>query len=165
MARWDPFREFTRMERDMRRMLDNFFSDIWGERSRRGILPGPRRGVETPLAEREEGMIGTPPVDLADKGDTLVLRSEMPGVKKDDIKISVGEDEITVSGKVQRSKEEKDENYYYSERAYNSWQRTIPLPARVKSDKAKAKYEDGILEVTLPKTEEEKEKKKEIKVE
>ncbi|MBC7189642.1 Hsp20/alpha crystallin family protein, partial [Candidatus Aerophobetes bacterium] len=111
------------------------------------------------------GLIGTPPVDLVDKGDSLVLRSEMPGVKKEDIKISVTEDEITISGKVERAKEEKEEDYYYAERAYSSWQRTIPLPVKIKSDAAKAKYENGVLEVTLPKAEEAKAKRKEIKVE
>ena len=89
----------------------------------------------------------------------------MPGVKKDDIKISVTEDEISFAGKVERAKEEKDEDYYYCERAYSTWHRTIPLPARVKADAAKAKYENGILEVTLPKDEEAKAKRKEIKVE
>jgi len=158
MAIWDPFRELSRIEREIRRMFDEF----WGERRREGILPGRRRGE---LMEKEEGLIGTPPVDLVDKGDNLVLRCEMPGVKKDDIKISVTEDEISLSGKVERVKEEKEEDYYYAERAYSSWRRTIPLPVRIKSDAAKAKYEDGVLEVTLPKAEEAKAKRKEIKVE
>ncbi len=158
MAVWDPFREFSRIEREIRKMFDEF----WGERRRWGILPSPRRS-ELP-AEREEGLIGTPPVDLVDKGDTLVLRSEMPGVKKQDIKIAVGEDDISISGKVERKKEEKDEDYYCCERAYSAWQRTIPLPVKVKAEEAKATYENGILEITLPKAEEAKEKRKEVKV-
>ena len=89
----------------------------------------------------------------------------MPGVKKEDIKISVTEDEISISGKVEKEREEKEEDYYYAERAYSSWERIIPLPVKIKSDKAKAKYENGVLEVTLPKAEEAKAKKKEIKVE
>jgi len=97
--------------------------------------------------------VGTSPVDLIDKEDFLLLKSEMPGVRKDNIKISVTDDEVTLSGKVERKKEEKEENYYYSERAYNAWQRTIPLPVGIKSDKAKAKYENGLLEITLPKAE------------
>lgn len=158
MAIWDPFKELSRMEREMRRLFD----DLWGER-RRVALPG--RGKAELPAEREEGLIGTPPVDLVDKGDNLVLRSELPGVKKDDIKISVTENDISISGKVEKKKEKEEENYYYAERAYSSWQRTIPLPLRIKSDAAKAKYEDGVLEITLPKTEEAKAKRKELKVE
>jgi len=158
MAVWDPFREFSRIEREIRKMFDEF----WGERRRWGILPAPRR-AELP-AEREEGLIGTPPVDLVDKGDTLVLRSEMPGVKKKDIKISVSEDDISISGKMERKREEKEEDYYCCERAYSAWQRTVPLPVKVKSEEAKAKYQDGILEITLPKAEEARAKRKEIKV-
>ena len=159
MAIWDPFREFSRIEREIRRMFDEF----WGERRKWGVLPRPRRS-EVPV-EREEGLVGTPAIDLVDKGENLLLRSEMPGVKKEDIKISVTEDDITISGKVEKVKEEKEEDYYYAERAYNSWQRTIPLPVKIKADAAKAKYENGILEVTLPKAEEARAKRKEVKVE
>lgn len=159
MAMWDPFRELSRMEREIRRLFDDF----WGERKRERFLPG-RRRAEVP-AEREEGLIGTPPVDLVDKGENLVLRSEMPGVKKDDIKISVTEDNISISGKAGRSKQEKEEDYYYAERAYSSWQRTVPFPVRIKSDQAKAQYQNGVLEVTLPKAEEAKAKRKELKIE
>ncbi|TET08173.1 Hsp20/alpha crystallin family protein [Candidatus Aerophobetes bacterium] len=99
-------------------------------------------------------------MDLIDKKDALVFRAEMPGLKKKDIKISVTEDEISVSGKVERAKEEKEENYYCCERAYSSWQRTILLPVKVKAEQVKAKYQDGVLEVTLPKTEKAKAKPK-----
>lgn len=159
MARWDPFAELSRMEREMRRLFD----DVWAERRWRGALPAPK-GAELP-AEAKGELIGTPAVDLVDKGDTLVLRSEMPGVKKEDVKLSVTEDSITISGKVEQAKEEKKENYYYAERTYSSWQRSIPLPVEVKPDAAKAKYENGVLEVTFPKSEKAKAKVKEIKVE
>jgi len=158
MAIWDPFREFSRLEREMRRMFDEF----WGGRGKEA-LPGVRRTVLP--AEREKGLVGTPVADLVDKGDTLVLRSEMPGLKKQNIHISVTENDISVSGKLEKAEEEKAKDYYYSERAYSSWERTIPLPVKVKSEQVKAKYEDGILEVTLPKAEEAKAKRKEIKVE
>jgi len=158
MAIWDPWKEISRIEREMRRLFDEF----WGSEEK-GLrrLPLPKRaGVP---AEREE-LVGTPPVDLIDKEDSLVLKSEMPGVRKEDIKVSVTDEEISLSGKVERKKEEKEENYYYSERAYNAWRRIIPLPVRIQSDKAKAKYENGLLEITLPKAEEAKAKRKELKV-
>lgn len=160
MPVWDPFREFARMEREMRRMLDDF----WG--GRRGLaLPGPGRALLP--AERKEGLVGIPAVDLIEKKDSLVLRAGMPGLKKKDIKVSVTDNDITVSGKVERTKEEKEENYYYAERAYSSWERTVPLPTEVKADQVKAKYEDGILEVSLPKTEVAKAKPevREVKIE
>lgn len=163
MAIWDPWKEFSRMEREMRRLFD----ELWGVQERIGkrvALPGKGEKAVLPV-EKREALVGTPPVDLVDKDDFLILRSEMPGVKKDNIKISITDDEVTLLGKVEQKKEEKEEDYYYSERSYSSWQRTIPLPVKIKSDKVKAKYEDGVLEITLPKVEEEKKKKKEIKIE
>jgi len=158
MTIWDPWREFSQIEREMRR----FFDEFWGGRERVwGRLPSPKR-AEAP-AEREE-LVGTPPVDLIDKEDSLILKSEIPGVRKENIKVSVTDDEITLSGKVERKKEEKEKDYYYCERAYNAWKRTIPLPVRVQSDKTKAKYENGVLEITLPKTAKAKAKKKELKI-
>jgi len=158
MTIWDPWKEISRLEREMGRMFDEF----WGTEGR-GLkrLPFPKK-AEVPV-EREE-LVGTPPADLIDKEDSLLLKSEMPGARKEDIKISVTDEEVTLSGKVERKKEEKRENYYYSERAYNAWQRTIPLPVRIKSDKARAKYENGLLEITLPKAEEAKAKRKELKI-
>jgi len=159
MPRWDPFREFARMERDMR----NMFDDFWGGRARQEALPGPGK-VQLP-ARRDEALVGTPTVDIVDKKDKLVLRSEMPGAKKDNIKISIEEDRIHLSGKIEREKEEKKEDYYYSERAYSAWERTIPLPVKIKPDDVKATYKNGVLEVTLPKAEEAKAKVKDIKIE
>jgi HSP20 family protein len=102
---------------------------------------------------------------LIDKKDALVIRAEIPGVAKDNIKVKVMEDRVDVSARLERKKEEKEENYYCYERTYGAWQRSFSLPERVKSERAKAKYKDGVLEITLPKIEEEKEKKKELKIE
>ena len=159
MAVWDPFREFAKMEQEMRK----FFDELWGERQRWSALPGPRSAALP--AEKTEGTVGTPLVDLVNGDKEFVLRSEMPGVNKNDIKITVSEDSVSISGKVEKKKEEKKENYYYTERAYSSWERTIPLPEKVKSDSAKATYSNGVLELTLPKVEETHPKKREITVE
>jgi len=159
MPRWDPFREFARMERDMR----NMFDDFWGGRARQEALPGPGK-AQLPV-RREEPLVGTPTIDIVDKKDTLILRSEMPGANKDNIKISIEEDRIHLSGKIEREKEEKKEDYYYSERAYSAWERTIPLPVNIKPNDVKATYKNGVLEVTLPKSEEAKKKVREIEIE
>jgi len=161
MAIWDPWREFSRMEREMRR----WFDELWGVTEKVAKrLPSPER-ARVPAERAPEELVGTPPVDLVDKEDSLVLRSEVPGVKKENLKISVSDDEVNLTGKVERKKEEREKNYYYAERTCNAWQRTIPLPVRVQSDKARAKYEDGVLEITLPKAEEVKKKRKELKIE
>lgn len=75
IPRWDPFREVARIERDMR----NMFDDFWGGRVRKEALPGPGK-AQLPV-RREEALVGTPTVDIVDKKDKLVLRSEMPGAK------------------------------------------------------------------------------------
>jgi HSP20 family protein len=156
---WDPFREFVRFERDLRRMFDEF----WGERRRREALPGPTK-TGFPIEQRE-ALVGTPAIDLIDKKDSLILRSEMPGVKKENLKVSVNENSISISGKIEQERKTKEEDYYFCERGCSSWQRTLSLPVKVKPEKAKANYKDGLLEITLPKTEEAKAKAKEIKIE
>ena len=160
MARWDPFRELSRLEREIGRMFDELWS---GRRWARRALPGGER--LTVPAERAEELIGAPPTDLIDKKNELIVRAEIPGVEKENIKVNVTEDEVSISGRVERRKEEKEENYYRCERSYGAWQRTLSLPVRVRPDQVKAKYKDGVLEITLPKTEEEKEKRREIKIE
>lgn len=160
MVLWDPFRDLYSMERDINKMFDEF----WTERVKGGRqLPAPE-GAKAP-AEREKGFTAVATADLIDKKDALVIRAEIPGVTKDNIKVNVTEDRVDVSARLERKKEEKEENYYCYERTYGAWQRSFSLPERVKSERAKAKYKDGVLEITLPKIEEEKEKKKELKIE
>jgi len=159
MAMWEPLREFARMEQDM----NKFFDEVWGIPRRWSALPGPR-SVALP-SEQTGAKTATPLIDMVDKDSEFVLRSEVPGVNKDDMKITVSEDSVSISGKIERKKEETKEDYYYTERAYSSWERTIPLPSKVKSDSAKATYTNGVLELTLPKAEEVRSKKREIKVE
>ncbi len=160
MVLWDPFRDLYCMERDINKMFDEF----WTGKVRGGReLPAPER-AQVPL-EREKGFTAVATADLIDKKDALVIRAEIPGVAKDNIKVNVMEDRVDVSAKLARKKEEKEENYYCYERTYGAWQRSFSLPERVKSERAKAKYKDGVLEITLPKIEEEKEKKKELKIE
>ena len=160
MVLWDPFRDLYCVERDIGKVFDEF----WTGKVRTGReLDTPRRG-DVP-AERTEGLTGVPVADLIDKKDALLIRAEIPGVAKDNIKVNVMEDRVDVSARLERKKEEKEENYYCYERTYGAWQRSFSLPEKVKSERAKAKYKDGVLEITLPKIEEEKEKKKELKIE
>ena len=160
MVLWDPFRDLYRMERDIGRMFDEF----WTGRTRSGReLAAPKKGGLP--AEKTEGLTGVPVADLIDKKDALVIRAEIPGVTKDNIKVNVTEDRVDISAEAEKKKEEKEDNYYCCERTYGVWQRSFSLPERVKSEQAKARYKDGVLEITLPKTEEEKKKKRELKIE
>ncbi|MGC8547759.1 MAG: Hsp20/alpha crystallin family protein [Candidatus Micrarchaeia archaeon] len=96
-----------------------------------------------------------PDVDLIDEGDHITVKADMPGVKKDDIKLKVNKSNITISAETKKEKEEKGKNYYYSERAASSYFRSIPLPTEVLPDTADAKFEDGTLEISIKKAKEE----------
>ncbi|HEB76058.1 MAG TPA: Hsp20/alpha crystallin family protein [Nitrospirae bacterium] len=107
----------------------------------------------------------SPVVDIYEEGDDVVVKAEMPGIKKDDVDVSLTENSITISGEKKKEEKVERKNYYRLERSYGSFSRTFRLPAEVQSDKAKAKFKDGVLEVRIPKTEEAKKREKKVKVE
>jgi len=106
----------------------------------------------------------SPAVDLVDTENSLQVKVELPGVKKEDVEITLKNDVLTVKGEKKEEKEEKGENRYYIERSYGSFSRSLTLPAAVQFDKVVASFVDGVLEITLPKAEEEKARQVEIKV-
>jgi HSP20 family protein len=94
---------------------------------------------------------GEPKVDIIENDKDIVVKADLPGVKKADMQVSVTEDTITFRGEMKSSVETKKEDYFHSERFCGSFSRTLPLPTLVDSAKAKAKFEDGVLTVTIPK--------------
>ncbi|HTR80803.1 MAG TPA: Hsp20/alpha crystallin family protein [Bacteroidota bacterium] len=106
----------------------------------------------------------TPAVDLEETDDSYVVRAELPGIKKDEVKITLNDGVVTVSGEKRNEVEKKEGNYHRVERSYGAFERSFTLPGAVKSDEIEAKYADGVLTITLPKTEEAKEKIIEVKV-
>ncbi|VAX26801.1 Small heat shock protein HSP16.5 [hydrothermal vent metagenome] len=107
----------------------------------------------------------SPVVDIYEEGDDVVVKAEMPGIKKDDVDVSLTDNTITISGEKKKEEKVEKKNYYRLERSYGSFTRTFRLPAEVQSDKAKAKFKDGVLEIRVPKTEEAKKREKKVKVE
>jgi len=106
--------------------------------------------------------------DIYEKDNNLVIETELPGAKKEDVSIKVEDDTVCISGEMKRSEEVKKENYFRMGRHYGSFQRTFPLPADIADKKGiKARFEDGILKVTVPLKESIKENERpiEIKVE
>lgn len=89
--------------------------------------------------------------DVADEGDKYVIKAEIPGVKKDEIKLNVFDNSLEISAQHKEEEEEKKKNYLRKERSEVSYYRTLPLPEKVVSDKTQAKLADGILSVTIPK--------------
>jgi len=138
---WRPFRELEEMERR--------FEDIFG----RPFLPSVRRRL--PIEERG----WAPPIEVFEKEDKFVVKAELPGMKGEDIDVSVVGDTLTVKGERKAETEVKEEDYYCCECSYGSFFRSIALPSTVDAKKIEASYENGVLEVSLPKAPEVKPKK------
>jgi HSP20 family protein len=120
------------------------------------------RLFEAPLAEfaRSSQLLSgwTPALDLHEDKDTLVVKVELSGMKKEDIEISLHDGCLSISGERKNEQKLEDAEVYRAERFVGRFQRTVTLPAPVAADKVKAGYKDGVLTVTLPKTEESKPK-------
>jgi len=106
-----------------------------------------------------------PTVDIYEDGNDVIVKAELPGMKKEDIDVSISDDVITISGEKKSEEKVEKKDYYRLERSYGSFTRTLRLPAETQTDKAKASFTDGILEVRMPKTEAALQKTKKITVE
>jgi len=152
LERWRPS---ALRERGPSRMLDE------AERYMDEILAGwPFRTWRRLPAEE---MSWSPPVEIYEKDDKFVVRTELPGVKKEDIDISMTGDTLTIRGERKVSREVKEEEYHRCEVCYGSFSRSVTIPAAVDVNKIGATYEDGILELDLPKAREAKPSKIQIK--
>jgi HSP20 family protein len=122
------------------------------------------RLFESPLARTSEFLGWTPAFDVYEEKDNYVVKAELPGMKKEDINVSIQGGELVISG--ERKSETKDGagEVYRSERHFGRFQRAVSLPATVSAKDVRAEYKDGILTVTLPKSEEAKPKQIEVNV-
>lgn len=148
IERWRPWEEFREMER-------------WMDELMRRPLFGWR-----PLTWRRaptEAIGWVPNVEMYEKEDKFVVRAELPGMKREDIDVSVVGNTLTISGERKAETEVKEEDYYRCELCYGKFSRSIGLPAAVDAAKVDATYENGILEITLPKVEAAKPKKIAVK--
>lgn len=107
----------------------------------------------------------TPTVDIFEEGSDIVVKAELPGMKKEDIEVKLTEDTVTISGEKKKEEKTEKKGYYRLERSYGSFTRAFSLPSEVQTDKAKAQFKDGILELRIPKTEEAKKKEKKVLIE
>jgi HSP20 family protein len=106
-----------------------------------------------------------PSLDVSETKQNVVVKGEVPGMDPKDIDISYADGVLTIKGEKKQEQEENDENYHVVERRYGSFSRSIRLPHEIQSDKIKASYKNGVLKVSLPKSEEAKKKEIRIKVE
>ena len=143
LTRWEPFgairrrgdifSEMNRMQEEMNRYFDDFFGE-----HRRGLAEG----------------AWLPAVDVSESENEFVVRAELPGMSHEDIDINVQENVLTLKGEKKQEKKEEKENFHRLERTYGSFSRSFTLPVGVKPEDIKATFKDGVLEVTMPKTEE-----------
>jgi HSP20 family protein len=99
---------------------------------------------------KEMGMTWSPQVDVHERDGKFVIHTDLPGMNKDEVKISIFDDMITIEGERKQEKKEEREGYSYSECNYGSFYRSIPLPEGVDTSKATADFDKGVLEVTMP---------------
>ena len=153
VAPWRPFTGLTGWEREMDRMMEDFF----GRRMRPW---SPERWLRGAVEA-----ITAPAVDVYEEKDDIVVKAELPGMEKSDIEVNLADSRLTLKGEKKKEEKIEEENYFRSERSYGAFVRSVQLPAEVQADKVKAAFKNGILEVRLPKTEEAKRKEIKVKVE
>jgi HSP20 family protein len=135
-----PFRMLERFADEVDRMFDEFgLGRGWGL--------GRNWGRSTPAAE---SAMWTPRIDVSQRNNELVIRADLPGMSKDDVKVDVTDDAIVIQGERRREHGEEKGGIYRSERSYGSFYRAIPLPEGAITDQAKASFKDGVLEITMP---------------
>jgi HSP20 family protein len=131
IVRWEPMRELTGLQSDVNRLFNSFFEGSDG---------GARRW--------------TPAVDLIETDRHLVLKADLPGLSEEDVQIEVADNVLTISGERKAESEERKEGYYRLERAFGSFSRSLTLPEGADADKIEANFDNGVLEVKVPKPEE-----------
>ena len=145
LIKWNPFAELETLQENVNRL----FHEAAG-RSRR----------EPPI-ERA----WAPVVDVVTDEEKIVVKAELPGMKREDIDVELTGDALSIRGERKFENEEKKDDYVRMERAYGRFERSFTLGVPVKASEIKAAYKDGVLEVTIPKAEEVKPKKVEVAVE
>jgi len=133
--------------------MERRFDEMFG----RSLIPSIYRRLPV------EQMAWAPTIDIFEKDDKFVVKAEIPGMKEEDIHVSVEGDMLTIRGEKKTESEVKEEDYYRCERSYGSFFRSVDLPSTVDASKIEADYEDGVLEVTLSKKPEVKPKKVAVK--
>jgi HSP20 family protein len=140
IVRWEPFRELSSLQTEMNRLFNAAFDTSPG-----GNGGGTRRWA--------------PAMDLLETDDHFVLRADLPGMSHDDVNIELEDNVLTVSGERKAEHEDKREGYYRVERAFGQFSRALTLPKGVDGESVTASFDNGVLEVRIPKPEERKPRK------
>ena len=138
IVRWEPLRELSSLQNEMNRLFNTAFDAP----TTPGNGAAMRRWV--------------PAMDLLETTDHFVLRADLPGLTQDDVNIELEDSTLTVSGERKSEHEDKQEGYYRVERAFGSFSRSLTLPKGIDADAVTASFENGVLEIRVPKPEERK---------
>jgi len=133
-VKWEPFRDLMAMQDRMTRLFDETLSHIWKEEV-------PRR-------------IWSPPVDILERENEVILKVDLPEMNQNDIEIKVEENTLIIRGERKFIQETPHGNYLQIERPYGTFKRTFAIPRMIDLEKIKAAYKDGVLRIVLPKKEE-----------
>jgi len=137
IIRWDPFRDLSTIQDRMNKLFEDTLARSRGEES-------------TSLAA------WAPPVDIYETKEAIVVKAELPGIEQKDIDVQVHDNILTLRGERKFESDVKRENFHRIERSYGTFQRSFSLPNIIQQDQIKARFNNGILEITLPKVEEAK---------
>lgn len=144
LTRWEPFRDLV----SLREAMDRLFEESV-------VRPG-----GAALAPRATGTLA---VDVYETDEDVVVKASVPGVDPEDLDLSITGDTLTIKGETRAEEEVEEENYVYRERRYGAFSRSMTIPTSVRADEADAEFDDGVLTLRLPKTEEVKPKTIKVK--
>lgn len=128
LTRWEPMREMMSLREAMDRLFDDAFT----------------RPINV------SGVSGMPAVDMFQTNDNVVVKASLPGLKADDVDITITGETLTLRGEFKQENEQKESSYHMREQRFGSFERSILLPTDVEANKAKADFENGILTITMP---------------
>lgn len=137
LVRWNPWRELNTLQSQIDRLLDETL---------------------TPANSWERGLLRVPPAEIKETEEAIHLKLEVPGLEAKDLDVQVTENAVSISGERKSETKTEESGKTHSEFHYGKFQRVIPLPARIQNTNVTAEYKDGILNLTLPKTDQEKNK-------
>ena len=135
--------------------MDNLFEDFGLDRSWLAPISG--------MARLPQGL-WSPQIEMFERDNELVLRADLPGLTKDDVKVELANNGITIEGERKNENEDKGDGYYRSERSYGKFYRHLPVPEGVKPEDAKATFSNGVLEVTMPAAKREEQKSRRLEI-
>ena len=151
IVRWDPSRDLANIEREFNRMFHSF-------NRRFGFGDS-----DEDITEYENAM-WTPLADISEDDDNYTVKLDLPGVKKEDVRINYENGQLSISGERKQEREKKSSKYHRVERSYGRYFRSFNLPSKIMEDKIDAEFKDGQLTIVIPKSEEAKPKQIEVKI-